>query len=63
MACKYKRIIIDQPIKSPGIIPPKKSRPTEILFIPPKRTMGMLGGMIGPMVADAAVIAALKGRG
>ena len=33
---------------------------TEVLAITPYRTSGMLGGTIGPMVADAPVIAQLK---
>ncbi len=40
------------------MIPPMKSRITETLAMTPKMTMGMEGGMIGPMVAAPAKSAA-----
>ncbi len=50
------------PIISPGIIPPMSKAPMETSPITPKMTRGMLGGIIGPMMEEAAVIAALNSR-
>ena len=44
----------------PGMNPPKKRAPTETLAIAPYIIKGMLGGMIGPIVDEAAVTAAEK---
>lgn len=43
-------------MRMPGISPPAKSWPMETLPTTPKMTMGNDGGMIGPMVEDAAVM-------
>ena len=40
------------------MIPPMKSRMIETLAMTPKTTMGMEGGMIGPLVVAAAKRAA-----
>jgi hypothetical protein len=45
-------------IKSPGTTPPKNKNPIEESDTKAYSTMGMDGGMMGPMVADAAVRAA-----
>ena len=47
-----------RPINTPGTIPPKKSLPIDRSAALAMTTIGMLGGMIGPIVAEAAVIAA-----
>src|SRR5207253_10165993 len=47
-----------RPISRPGTTPARNSAPTETLARLPKITKGMLGGMIGPMVADTALIVA-----
>ena len=46
------------PIKSPGRTPPKNKNPIEESDTKAYNTMGIDGGMMGPMVADAAVRAA-----
>ena len=46
------------PIKIPGTAPPKKRRPMLTPVMLPIRTKGMLGGMIGPIVAEEAMTAA-----
>jgi len=52
------RIIKVSAIKRPGITPPRNNFPTETPAIPPYITIGILGGNIGPIVAEAHVIAA-----
>jgi len=47
-------------IISPGTTPARKRRPTETSATRPKMTMGILGGKMGPMVAEAAVTATLN---
>jgi hypothetical protein len=46
------------PISSPGMIPAKNKKPIELLEITEYKTIGIEGGIMGPIVADAAVIAA-----
>jgi len=48
-----------RPTKTPGIAPAKKSRPMEVSDAMAYRIIGILGGMIMPIVEDAAVMAAL----
>ena len=43
---------------SPGRIPPRNRAPIDALETSAYRTIGIDGGMIGPMVALAAVMAA-----
>ncbi len=45
------------PTSSPGIIPPRNRYPIDVLESIAYTTIGMLGGIIGPMVALAAVMA------
>ena len=47
-----------RPINSPGIIPARNKVPIDVLDTKAYRTSGIDGGIIGPMVAVAAVIAA-----
>ena len=49
-------IISDSAIRSPGISPAANSSPIEADAMTPKITSGSEGGMIGPMVDDAAVM-------
>ena len=42
----------------PGTAPPRKSRPMLTPVMLPIRTKGMLGGMMGPIVAEEAMTAA-----
>ena len=49
-------IISDSAIRSPGISPAANSSPIEADAMTPKITSGREGGMIGPMVDDAAVM-------
>ena len=44
-----------RPTRTPGRIPAEKSLPTEVLVTLAKRITAMLGGMMPPMVDDAAV--------
>jgi hypothetical protein len=55
---KYQPIISPRPRIRPGMIPPMKSRMIETFAMTPKTTMGMEGGMIGPLVVAAAKRAA-----
>ena len=52
--------IIEMPIIRPGMKPPANRPPIETLAVNPKITNEIDGGMIGPMVEDAAVTAAEK---
>ena len=45
------------PTSIPGIIPPRNSLPIDTLAATPNTTMGMLGGIITPMVELVAVTA------
>ena len=51
------------PTRIPGIAPPRKSLETETLAVEPKTIINTLGGIIVPMVEDAAVTATVKGAG
>lgn len=51
------------PIMIPGTKPPNSSFPTERLVSMAMNTMGMLGGIIGPTTAEAALAAAAKSSG
>ena len=51
-------IIKTNPIIKPGTIPAKNKYPIEVSDITEYKTIGMEGGIIGPIVAEAAVIAA-----
>ena len=42
-------------------MPPRKSLPIEMPLITPMKIIGMLGGMIGPITAAAALIEAANG--
>src|SRR5699024_11904832 len=53
----YTKTIIPRPIKMPGIIPPRNNAPTDAFAIPANITIGILGGIITPIVDDAAVTA------
>ena len=46
-----------EPINNPGIMPAKNKKPIELSEITEYKTIGIDGGIIGPIVADAAVIA------
>jgi hypothetical protein len=46
------------PINNPGMIPARNRLPIDAFETSAYRTIGMDGGMIGPMVAVAAVMAA-----
>ena len=43
-------------MSSPGITPPRNIAPIEVLVSDPHTTIWMLGGMIVPMTAEAAVM-------
>ena len=45
-------------MSNPGTTPARKRSPMDVLARRPKMTKGMLGGMMGPIVLDAAVTAA-----
>ena len=47
------KIIIPNPINTPGTIPPRKSAPTEAFVNPAKIIIGILGGITTPIVEDA----------
>ena len=49
-------------MSSPGTTPPRNSRPTDRSLMTAMNTMGMLGGMMGPMVAAEALMAAANRR-
>src|SRR3989339_357800 len=57
---KKQTIMKDTPKSIPGIIPPRKSLPTDIPVMLPNTIIGMLGGMMMPRVPDEAIIAAEK---
>ena len=48
------------PIMRPGMMPPTSILPTEVLVTTAPTTIQMLGGMMGPIIAEDAVTAALK---
>ncbi len=48
----------NRPIIRPGMKPPRKSFPIERPLMAPRKIMGMLGGMMGPMTAAAALMEA-----
>src|SRR5665647_2579528 len=52
-----------RPMITPGMAPPRNSRPMETWAMLPIITKGIDGGMIGPIVEAAAVTAAAKGAG
>ena len=60
--CGMKRsiTIIISPSIRPGTAPAMNSLPMDSSAITPKMTIGIDGGMMGPMVEDAAVTAAEK---
>ena len=47
----------------PGMIPPRKILAMEVLVMMPKRMKGMLGGMMMPITAAEAQMAAARGPG
>ena len=46
----------------PGMTPPRKSLPIDSPLMTPIKIIGMLGGIMGPMTAAAALMEAAKGR-
>ena len=52
--------IRDPAINNPGRMPPINKPPIEVEAVTPKITIGRLGGMMGPTVDEAAVIAQEK---
>ena len=51
------------PMRMPGTAPARNIWPTEIPDSAPTMIIGTLGGIIGPTVEDAAVMAAEKSAG
>lgn len=55
-------IIKLRPIMQPGMMPPRKSLPTEMPVMLARTIMGMLGGMMMPSVPELAIRAAENSR-